>query len=104
MLHKQLKQYLRNNGVEFSSVVGDSVMITDNKDGKGPFISVWELDIPQPSAEQLAQLVVDPRVDYAEKRKAEYGSVQEQLDEIFHNTDAWKVRIASIKAKYPKPE
>jgi len=36
-------------------------------------------------------------------RRNEYGSIVSQLDEIYHNgIDAWKSRIASIKAKYPK--
>lgn len=35
-------------------------------------------------------------------RKNEYGSWQQQLDEIFHDVDAWKERIQSIKDNYPK--
>ena len=36
-------------------------------------------------------------------RRNEYGNWQSQLDEIYHDgIDAWKTRIASIKAKYPK--
>lgn len=41
--------------------------------------------------------------DVYENRVKEYGSWQDQLDEIYHQgLDAWKTRIASIKAKYPK--
>lgn len=40
--------------------------------------------------------------EYQELRKAEYGSLADQLDEIFHNIDAWKARIQAIKDKYPK--
>ena len=41
--------------------------------------------------------------DVYENRRNEYGSIVSQLDEIYHNgIDAWKTRIASIKAKYPK--
>jgi len=36
------------------------------------------------------------------KRRNEYGSWQDQLDEIFHDVDAWKVRIQSIKDNHPK--
>ena len=37
------------------------------------------------------------------KRKEEYKSVEEQLDEIYHNgIDSWKLRIKSIKDKHPK--
>jgi len=36
-------------------------------------------------------------------RFEEYGSWNDQLDEIFHDFDAWKTRIQSVKDKYPKP-
>jgi hypothetical protein len=39
---------------------------------------------------------------YANRRK-EYGTVVDQLDEIYHSgLDSWKARLANIKAKYPK--
>ena len=41
--------------------------------------------------------------DIYENRRNEYGSIVSQLDEIYHNgIDAWKLRIASVKNKYPK--
>jgi len=40
---------------------------------------------------------------YAEKRSAEYPSIEDQLDKIYHNgIDAWKTTIKAIKDKYPK--
>lgn len=36
-------------------------------------------------------------------RLSEYGNISDQLDEQFHNFDAWKTRIQSVKNKYPKP-
>lgn len=36
-------------------------------------------------------------------RVAEYGSIQDQLDEIYHDIDSWRSRIASVKASHPKP-
>jgi len=40
---------------------------------------------------------------YARKRKAEYPSIEEQLDKIYNDgIDAWKVDIKAIKDKYPK--
>lgn len=35
-------------------------------------------------------------------RIKEYGTIGDQLDEIFHDIEAWKSRIQSIKDKYPK--
>ena len=41
---------------------------------------------------------------YKSKRRAEYPSLEDQLDDIYHNgIDAWKVSIKTIKDKYPKP-
>ena len=42
--------------------------------------------------------------DYKEKRSAEYPSIEDQLDDIYHNgIDAWKATIKVTKDKYPKP-
>ena len=41
---------------------------------------------------------------YQRQRKAEYPSVVDQLDDIYHNgIDAWKATIKVTKDKYPKP-
>ena len=41
---------------------------------------------------------------YKSQRKAEYPSVVDQLDDIYHNgIDAWKATIKVTKDKYPKP-
>lgn len=37
------------------------------------------------------------------ERKKEYGSLSDQLDEIYHDMESWKARISGIKAKYKKP-
>ena len=43
--------------------------------------------------------------DYQAPRRAEYPSIADQLDNIYHNgIDAWKADIKAIKDKYPKPE
>ena len=42
--------------------------------------------------------------EYARRRAAEYPSVVDQLDDIYHNgIDAWKATIKATKDKYPKP-
>jgi len=43
------------------------------------------------------------KVKYKDDRKAEYPSVVDQLDDIYHNgVDAWKATIKATKDKYPK--
>jgi hypothetical protein len=41
-----------------------------------------------------------PTVD--ELRIAAYGSIGDQLDEIYHDVDAWRVRIKEVKRVNPK--
>ena len=42
--------------------------------------------------------------DYVKKRRAEYPSIEDQLDTIYHSGVAgWKTTIKTIKDKYPKP-
>ena len=43
-------------------------------------------------------------LEYSRNRAAEYPSVVDQLDDIYHNgIDAWKATIKATKDKYPKP-
>tara|TARA_R100000781_G_scaffold1530_1_gene2554 strand:- start:38 stop:328 length:291 start_codon:yes stop_codon:yes gene_type:complete len=41
--------------------------------------------------------------EYQRKRKAEYPSIEDQLDDIYHNgISGWSATIKSTKDKYPK--
>ena len=41
---------------------------------------------------------------YKSKRRAEYPSVADQLDDIYHNgIDGWKTTIKAVKDKHSKP-
>ena len=41
--------------------------------------------------------------EYKEKRRAEYPSIEDQLDDIYQNgIDKWKETIKAVKDKYPK--
>ena len=40
---------------------------------------------------------------YKSQRKAEYPSIEDQLDDIYHNgIDGWKATIKAVKDKYTK--
>mgnify|MGYP001286046838 FL=1 len=44
----------------------------------------------------------DPN-EYQYKRAAEYPSIVDQLDDLYHNgIDGWKTTIKAVKDKYPK--
>jgi hypothetical protein len=45
---------------------------------------------------------VDPEA-YKDLRRAEYPSIPDQLDTLYHGGyDAWKATIQAVKDKYPK--
>ena len=40
---------------------------------------------------------------YQRDRKLEYPSIEDQLDDLYHNgIDGWKTTIKAVKDKYPK--
>ena len=44
----------------------------------------------------------DPE-EYKYKRAAEYPTINDQLDDIYHNgVEGWKTTIKAVKDKYPK--
>ena len=77
-------------------------------DGDGDYIKEWNLDTPQPTEAELNS--VEDEADKLErnniviaKRRTLYGSWDKQLEEINEQgLDAWKERIAQIKADNPK--
>tara|TARA_R100000353_G_scaffold110705_1_gene79413 strand:- start:524 stop:841 length:318 start_codon:yes stop_codon:yes gene_type:complete len=77
-------------------------------DGSGDYIKEWNLDTPQPTESQLN--AVENEANKLErnniviaKRRNLYGSWDKQLEEINEQgLDAWKERIAQIKADNPK--
>ena len=105
-LSSKIKEYAKANGVASVDFMSD-VMLQDDSNGQGAYIKEWNLDIEKPTDEQLElyETVADTaesnaNVDAA--RRAAYGSWNEQLDEIYHDIDAWKARIAKVKSDNPK--
>ena len=60
------------------------------------------------SKSEIEAKVIELQADYNTKeyqrsRAAEYPSIVDQLDDIYHNgIDAWKATIKTTKDKYPK--
>ena len=105
-LSTKIKLYCEANGVSNVDFRKD-VMLQDDSDGKGAYIKEWNLDIKKPTDKQLSSYETagnaaesNARVD-ATRREA-YGSWNDQLDEIYHDIEAWKTRIAGVKADNPK--
>ena len=105
-LSSKIKEYAKANGVASVDFMSD-VMLQDDSNGQGAYIKEWNLDIDQPTDEQLElyETVADTAESNASvdaARRNAYGSWNEQLDEIYHDIDAWKARIAKVKSDNPK--
>jgi hypothetical protein len=105
-LSTKIKMYAAANGVSDVDFMKD-VMLQDDSDGKGAYIKEWNLDIAQPTDAQLSEHETAADTEEANNqvratRKAQYGDIGEQLDEIYKDIDAWKARIKSIKDANPK--
>ena len=101
-----IREYAKANGVANVDFTTD-VMLQDDSNGQGAYIKEWNLDIAKPTDEQLATYetvanTIEANASVDNTRKQAYGSWQDQLDEIYHDIDAWKTRIAQVKADNPK--
>ena len=107
-LSTKVKLYCEANSKTADFGPGGNVSLQDDSDGKGPYIASWSVDgLTKPTDAQLA--AHDTAGDTEEsnntvrgKRKAAYGDIGDQLDEIFKDIDAWKTRIQGIKDANPK--
>ena len=105
-LSTKIKEYCKANGVSNVDFRSD-VMLQDDSNGQGAYIAEWNLDIAQPTDEQLASYetaanTAEANAQVDATRRSQYGSWGDQLDEIYHDIDAWKTRIQGIKTNNPK--
>lgn len=102
-LSSKIKLYA-NQEIDFLK----DVIIQDDSNGQGPYIKEWNLSIAKPTDAQLDALdaqatTYENNEEIKATRKYLYGSWESQLEEIYDNgIDAWKARIAQIKADNPK--
>ena len=88
----------------YKAYAGTVVSIDDSagafdKDGKSVTLDQSKIDAARVTLNAEAAAIA-----YQDQRKAEYPSIEDQLDDIYHNGVAgWKTTIKAIKDKYPKP-
>ena len=105
-LSTKIKLYCEANGVSDVDFMKD-VMLQDDSDGNGAYIKEWNLDIAQPTSAQLdsyetAGNTAESNATVDATRRKAYGTWGDQLDEIYHDIEAWKTRIAGVKSDNPK--
>jgi len=104
-LSTKIKEYLKANSVNEVDFTTD-VLLQD--DGQGAYIKEWNISgVTKPSDSDLASY--DAAATTAESnatvdatRRAAYGDIGDQLDEIYHDIDAWRTRIQGVKTANPK--
>ena len=102
-LSKKIELYCKANDVLNIDYQKD-VILQDN--GSGVYIKEWNLDIAQPTDEQIASYETAGNTEEAlqvvlNNRKNDYPSILDQLDDIYHNgIDGWKATIKTTKDKY----
>ena len=107
-LSTKVKLYCEANSKTADFGQGGNVTLQDDSDGKGPYIASWSVDgLDKPTDEQIASYETAGDIEESNNlvrstRKAAYGDIGDQLDEIFKDIDAWKARIQGIKDANPK--
>ena len=99
-LSNKIRVYL-DREVDFDK----DVLLQD--DGQGAYIKEWNVAEAQPTEEQLNALesqatTLESNNQVDATRKTAYGSWNDQRDEIYHDMDAWKARLQTIKTNNPK--
>ena len=105
-LATKVKLYCAANSktVDFTS----DVLLQDDSNGKGPYIKEWNVSgLDKPTDDQLATYETAGNTEETNNvvrstRRAAYGDIGDQLDEIYKDIDAWKARIKGIKDANPK--
>ena len=105
-LSNKIKLYGKANSktIDFNK----DVSLQDDSDGNGPYIKEWNVTgLAQPTDADLttydaAATIEETNNTVRGTRKAAYGDIGDQLDEIFKDIDAWKTRIQGIKDANPK--
>jgi len=105
-LSTKISLYANSLGVSKVDFLND-VKLQDDSDGNGAYIKEWNLDIAQPTSAQLdsyetAGNTAESNANVDATRREGYGTWNQQLDEMYHDFEAWKTRIAGVKSDNPK--
>ena len=107
-LFNQVRLYMEDNGKDFEDAVYKENVIVFHYDNKPSEITTWNVGgLSKPTAEQLSALESRANTWEANNivrntRRLSYGDIGDQLDEIYHDIDAWKARLQTIKTNNPK--
>ena len=104
-LNGKIKQYLIDNGKVYKDEKNNYQLQNDNGTD---YIKSWNVSgLTEPNDSQLnsynsAATTAENNNKVRNTRRKSYGSIGDQLDEIYADIDAWKARIKKIKDDNPK--
>jgi hypothetical protein len=104
-LYTKIKLYLEANSKTWDAE-RNNIRLLD--EGSGAFIKEWNVSgLAKPSDSKIAEYETAGNTEESNNsvratRKAAYGDIGDQLDEIYKDIDAWKARIKKIKDDNPK--
>ncbi len=107
-LSTKVSLYCTANSKTASFGAEGNVIFQDDSAGNGPYIKTWSVaGLTKPTDAQLATYETAGNTQETNNivrytRKALYGDIGDQLDEIFKDIDAWKTRIQAVKDANPK--
>ena len=101
-LYTKTKLYIEDN-----SSTWDDTKVSLQNDGSGDYIKTWTYSFDKPNDSKIAEYETAGNTEESNNtvratRKAAYGNLGDQLDEIYSDIDTWKARIKKIKDDNPK--
>ena len=109
-LSNKIKEYCKANGVSEVDFEND-VKLQDDSNGQGVYIKEWNLDIAQPTNEQLASYETTGNTAEANAaidatRRSQYGTWEFQMEMIYkdqkNGTSTFKDHCDKVRSDNPK--
>ena len=109
-LSTKIKMYCDANGVSEVDFRND-VMLQDDSDGNGAYIKEWNLDISEPTSEQIASYETAANAAEANAaidatRRTQYLSWQQQMEMVYkdqkNGTTTFKDHCDKVRSDNPK--
>jgi len=96
-------EYYKAKGVDFYLTLEDDVLYHNTAEQEKTPVSESDLEAIKTKQQELIDQ--NNALEYARNRENDYPSIEEQLDDLYHNgIDGWKNTIKAVKDKYPKEE
>ena len=109
-LSNKIKEYCKANGVSEVDFLND-VRLQDDSNGQGAYIAEWNLDIAQPTDEQLASYetagnAAEANAAIDATRRTQYLSWEQQMEMIYkdqkNGTTTFKDHCDKVRSDNPK--